>query len=94
METPAAVRPMNTPATWRELKHRLEAHRAALNAEIAAYPGPIAGCDAQFDHLLELRSGINGELKRFEEARGDAAALRRFVNGCEFLSRRDGDKNS
>ncbi|MCH8238506.1 MAG: hypothetical protein IIB62_00370 [Proteobacteria bacterium] len=62
---------MNAPGTWRELKHRLEARRTALNVEIAAYPGPITGCDAQFNHLLELRSGINLELKRLEEAHGD-----------------------
>ena len=76
---------MEKPGTWQELKHRLEAHRTALNEEIAAYPGPITGCDAQFNHLLEQRSGINRELKRLEEARGDAAALRRFVNDCEYL---------
>ena len=91
METPVAARAMNAPATWQELRHRLEARRAALNAEIAAYPGPITGCDAQFNHLLEERSGINLELKRLDEARGDAAALRQFVNSCEFISRGDGD---
>jgi hypothetical protein len=27
-----------------------------LKAEIAAYPVPISGCDAQFNHLLAQRS--------------------------------------
>lgn len=35
-------------------------HKAAqlLNQEIADYPGPIAGCDAQFNHLLADRRRI------------------------------------
>ncbi|MFQ5625467.1 MAG: hypothetical protein ACE5FM_02305 [Methyloligellaceae bacterium] len=93
---------MSTPRTWAELKDRLEAHRAALNEEIAAYPPPIPACDAQFNHLLEQRSGINRELKRLEdmeqaccETGGDADALRQFVKSCEFfLPRSDGDKNT
>ena len=26
-----------------------------INSEITRYPGPIAGCDAQFNHLLDCR---------------------------------------
>ncbi|MBT6095116.1 MAG: hypothetical protein HOH04_09545 [Rhodospirillaceae bacterium] len=29
-----------------------------LNAEIRAYPAPISGCDAQFNHLLGERQRI------------------------------------
>ena len=29
--------------------------RHQLDAEISAYPGPISGCDAQFNHLLAER---------------------------------------
>ena len=33
----------------------LLAARDALTAEIAAYPRPVSGCDAQFNHLLAER---------------------------------------
>ncbi|KMK68822.1 hypothetical protein [Puniceibacterium sp. IMCC21224] len=33
-----------------------------IHTKIAEYPGPIAGCDAQFNHLLESR-------RRLERAR-------------------------
>ena len=36
----------------------LEAARRALADEIGAYPGPVAGCDAQFNHLLSERQRI------------------------------------
>ncbi|MBY8974584.1 hypothetical protein KHP62_02120 [Rhodobacteraceae bacterium NNCM2] len=32
-----------------------KAELEAIKAEIHAYPRPIAGCDAQFNHLLERR---------------------------------------
>ena len=82
---------MTSPGTWREVKDRLQAQRAALNEEIAAYPAPVTGCDAQFNHLLAQRSGINLELKRLEEASGDAAALRAFMQSSDFPPAADGD---
>ena len=60
---------MSRPQTWQAVRDRLEARRAALNEEIAAYPAPITGCDAQFNHLLDERRRINAELARLEEAR-------------------------
>lgn len=33
----------------------LAAELEAIKAEIHSYPRPIAGCDAQFNHLLERR---------------------------------------
>jgi hypothetical protein len=48
-----------------EFQKHLEAARRelllaqkCLKAEIAAYPSPISGCDAQFNHLLAERSKI------------------------------------
>lgn len=45
--------------------HAIDWDRAALaeelariKAEIHDYPRPIAGCDAQFNHLLERRSAL------------------------------------
>jgi len=36
--------------------------RKSLREEIAEYPRPISGCDAQFNHLLALRVGIDSAL--------------------------------
>ena len=41
-----------------EAETALEAARRALAAEMRAYPGPVAGCDAQFNHLLSERQRI------------------------------------
>lgn len=40
--------------------------RTALDAEIRAYPGPIAGCDAQYNHLLAERRRIHEALAVLE----------------------------
>lgn len=39
----------------RRLDTALSSAQAALADEIAAYPTPISGCDAQFNHLLAER---------------------------------------
>lgn len=36
--------------------------REKILAEISDYPGPIAGCDVQFIHLLEMRRRLNQAL--------------------------------
>ena len=41
---------------------RLEQRRTQVMQEIRAYPGPIAGCDAQFNFLLEQRASISEQL--------------------------------
>jgi hypothetical protein len=40
----------------------LAAARAALDEEIRAYPGPVAGCDAQYNHLLAERRRVHQAL--------------------------------
>ncbi len=40
----------------------LEAALQELVKEIKAYPTPIAGCDAQFNHLLEEKARVNAAL--------------------------------
>lgn len=49
-----------------DLLHRaeacLKAARKALSEEIASYPTPISGCDAQFNHLLAERRRANAGL--------------------------------
>lgn len=49
----------------------LEAARRRLADEIAGYPGPIAGCDAQFNHLLAERDRVNAALAAL--VRGESA---------------------
>jgi hypothetical protein len=41
----------------------LEKIRRDLSEDISAYPTPIAGCDAQFNHLLDLRYRLNNALQ-------------------------------
>jgi hypothetical protein len=45
-------------ATWDALRVALQRRRRELAAEISSYPSPIAGCDAQFNALLEERKQI------------------------------------
>jgi hypothetical protein len=42
----------------------LEAHRQRLYDEIRSYPTPIAGCDQQFNYLLEEQARVIAELRR------------------------------
>lgn len=46
----------------------LHAARALLIDEIAAYPAPIAGCDAQFNHLLAERQRVFNALSALDAA--------------------------
>ena len=65
---------MTSTIVWEALRRRLEAEKDAVAAEIQAYPRPIAGCDAQFNHLLERRRLLWEELSYIETARGDRTA--------------------
>lgn len=46
---------------------RLEAERERIREEISRYPAPIAGCDEQFNYLLERRQRVRRELARLVE---------------------------
>jgi hypothetical protein len=46
----------------------LRAQKAKVEAEIAAYPRPIAGCDAQFNALLEERARLTKELEQVQSS--------------------------
>ncbi len=48
------------------LRGRLEALKAAIHEQMRAYPTPIAGCDQQFNHLLEQRDRVFRELARLD----------------------------
>lgn len=80
--------------TVQAVEDQLTARRTALNEEIAAYPGPITGCDAQFNHLLEERAGLNVQLAQLSDlGEGtDAKTLKRFIESCPFLADNTGEK--
>ncbi|SHH29895.1 hypothetical protein [Marivita hallyeonensis] len=45
-----------------EARASLRSARQILIEEIRAYPTPISGCDAQFNHLLALRRRVSDAL--------------------------------
>ncbi|HZR67487.1 MAG TPA: hypothetical protein VFB01_00395 [Burkholderiales bacterium] len=62
---------------WQQFRHELEHWSGELNAELRAYPGPIARCDEQLGGLVEQRrraalaanlaSEIDGCVTRLDE---------------------------
>lgn len=45
----------------------LVAAKQLLNQEISTYPGPIAGCDIQFNHLLAERQKVLDAIRSLDE---------------------------
>jgi hypothetical protein len=41
--------------------------RSNLLAEIGSYPRPVAGCDAQFNHLLDVRRRLGLAIAALEQ---------------------------
>ena len=71
---------MSADLDWRGVRHRLLALMREVAEEIRAYPAPIPACDAQYNHLLELRRLLPGELARLEAVACDpAASVEAFV---------------
>ena len=71
---------MSADLDWPGVRRRLLALMREVAEEIRAYPAPIPACDAQFNHLLELRRLLPGELARLEAAACDpAASVEAFV---------------
>lgn len=74
---------------WDAVTVRLQEERARVFAELRAYPPPIAGCDVQFNGLLERRDAIAAELARWDALRQaeapDEAARRAFVEASAVL---------
>jgi len=46
---------------------KLEEARELLQRELAAYPGPISGCDAQFNQLLSDRTRISKAIQALRD---------------------------
>lgn len=59
------------PPTYKMLRAEAETAllqaRHALMREIADYPAPISGCDAQFNHLLAERQRLAGALDHLRQ---------------------------
>lgn len=45
----------------------LQAAQSALSKEIAEYPTPISGCDAQFTRLLSDRTRISNAIRTLQD---------------------------
>ena len=59
---------------WTVLRTKLERRRRDLADAISSYPSPIAGCDAQFNALLEERNKVVQGLRRLDRLRSDPDA--------------------
>ncbi len=46
---------------------KLAVARQTLTDEISNYPAPIAGCDAQFNHLLAERQKVLAAIRSLDE---------------------------
>mgnify|MGYP001344700473 CR=1 FL=1 len=67
-----------SPGSLREeIRAALEAVRLRVCAEIGAHPRPVAGCDVDFNRLLEDRARLAQELARLDAL--DRVELERFV---------------
>ncbi|MCI4666221.1 MAG: hypothetical protein MRY74_16030 [Neomegalonema sp.] len=53
---------------------RLQCELEAVKDEISAYPGPIAGCDAQFNYLLARRETLLRAISELPASQRDQTA--------------------
>jgi hypothetical protein len=72
---------------WTTLQDHLLDLRKAVQDEIRNYPTPIAGCDQQFNYLLETRDRVAVEASRINEAlaRGDIPRATEIVQSSEHI---------
>ena len=60
---------MKLDSDWDALRARLTQLQEAVAVEIRAYPTPIPGCDAQYNHLLDRRAALAEARARLDTAR-------------------------
>ncbi|NOD37046.1 MULTISPECIES: hypothetical protein [unclassified Ruegeria] len=48
-------------------RQELRLAQSALRKDIAEYPTPIAGCDEQFNHLLDQRERVRNALEALDK---------------------------
>ncbi len=72
-----------------EIRRGLDDRKRGIAAEMRRYPQPIAGCDAQYQHLSDQRAALARELGRLDRAcaAGDQA-IGAFIESSTVL---DGD---
>ena len=72
----------------RAVRDHLSEMKQRLDEEIRHYPTPIPRCDAQFNHLFELRVRLNQVLERIDAATDRAKSvelLEEFVRSPAYL---------
>ena len=57
---------MSSITEWQSFRLRVESLVESVSEQIQNYPPPIPACDAQFNHLLELRQTLPQELARLK----------------------------
>ena len=78
---------MTRDSDWDALRARLAQLQEAVAVEIRAYPTPIPGCDAQYNHLLERRSALNEARAQLDAAReGGAGTIEDFLSSTPLLA--------
>ncbi len=79
----ATNRPESVP---NEIRRGLEDRKRSIATEMRGYPQPIAGCDAQYQHLSDQRAAIARELSRLDRAcaAGDQA-IGAFIDSSTVL---------
>lgn len=86
-KTQTATRPFSDArisALKEALSDHLERIKRPINQEIRNYPMPAAGCDAQFNHLIEERRRLAEELSRLA-ALEDAGMIDEFMDASAFI---------
>lgn len=61
----------------RRLREHLLRLKAPIDRQIREYPTPIAGCDAQFNHLLDERRRLAHDLNRLDQIEDGTPAEQR-----------------
>ncbi|MEX0278510.1 MAG: hypothetical protein AB3N19_13405 [Ruegeria sp.] len=67
-------------------RQELKLAQTALRRDIADYPTPIAGCDEQFNHLLDQRERVRNALAALE-VRHFVPTPRKLETGQDIESR-------
>ena len=75
-------------SAWSRLQDNLQDLGHTVQAEIRSYPTPIAGCDQQFNYLLEKRDRIFADIHRIHQAlsNGDIALATKIAQLSEYIS--------
>jgi hypothetical protein len=72
--------------TLGDIRRELEERKRSIAAEMRSYPQPIAGCDAQYQHLSDQRAAIGCDLSGLDRAcAGGTDAGGRFIESSTAL---------